>query len=200
MAMDDRANSTSTRRSTARCRCSGAKATRARRWRISRKPWTSPAQSLCRVRQQGRVISQGVGSICRRSRRLLPGSARQADIASRCRTPSLRKPPRRHQPRSSARMPRGAWSTELRRCRQPIDQELISRLVTGEEDVRQRFERAIAEGDCLKDPTPPISLRYIATILQGMAVQAAGGTTREQLRKIAEITLRTWPPPSLASV
>jgi len=27
-----------------------------------------------------------------------------------------------------------------------------------------------------------------------MAVQAAGGTNREQLRKIAEMALRTWPP------
>ena len=41
---------------------------------------------------------------------------------------------------------------------------------------------------------------YLSAILQGMAVQAAGGTTREQLRKIAEMALRTWPPPSLASV
>ena len=37
--------------------------------------------------------------------------------------------------------------------------------------------------------------RYISAILQGMAVQAAGGTSREQLRKIAEMALRTWPPP-----
>src|SRR6267154_1991760 len=36
--------------------------------------------------------------------------------------------------------------------------------------------------------------RYISAILQGMAVQAAGGTNREQLRKIAEMALRTWPP------
>ena len=33
----------------------------------------------------------------------------------------------------------------------------------------------------------------------GLRAQAAGGTTREQLRKIAEMALRTWPP-SLASV
>ena len=41
--------------------------------------------------------------------------------------------------------------------------------------------------------------RFVTTIMQGMAVQAAGGTTRAQLRKIAEMALRTWPPPSLAS-
>ena len=40
---------------------------------------------------------------------------------------------------------------------------------------------------------------YLSAILQGMAVQAAGGATREQLRRIAEMALRTWPP-GLASV
>jgi len=39
-----------------------------------------------------------------------------------------------------------------------------------------------------------MSRRYICAIVQGMAVQAAGGVSREQLRKIAEMTLRTWPP------
>ena len=39
-----------------------------------------------------------------------------------------------------------------------IKQELMSRRATGEEDLRKRFERAIAEGDLpSKAPTPPIS-------------------------------------------
>jgi len=42
--------------------------------------------------------------------------------------------------------------------------------------------------------------RYISAILQGMAVQAAGGTSREQLRKIAEMALRTWPPTASAAL
>lgn len=79
-----------------------------------------------------------------------------------------------------------------------IKQELMSRRCTGEEDLRRRCERAIAEGD-LPDRSDAADLaRYISAILQGMAVQAAGGTTREQLRKIAEMTLRTWPPPAAA--
>ena len=35
--------------------------------------------------------------------------------------------------------------------------------------------------------------QYIATVLQGMAVQAAGGATRVQLRKVADLALDAWP-------
>jgi AcrR family transcriptional regulator len=81
-----------------------------------------------------------------------------------------------------------------------IKQELMSRRAKGEQDLRQRFERAIAEGDLPPGSDAADLAAYVSAILQGMAVQAAGGTTREQLRKIAEMALRTWPPPILASV
>jgi AcrR family transcriptional regulator len=81
-----------------------------------------------------------------------------------------------------------------------IKQELMSRRAKGEQDLRQRFERAIAEGDLPPGSDAADLAAYVSAILQGMAVQAAGGTTREQLRKIAEMALRTWPPPSVASV
>ena len=81
-----------------------------------------------------------------------------------------------------------------------IKQELMSRRAKGEQDLRQRFERAIAEGDLPQGSDAADLAAYLSAILQGMAVQAAGGTTREQLRKIAEMALRTWPPLSLASV
>jgi AcrR family transcriptional regulator len=81
-----------------------------------------------------------------------------------------------------------------------IKQELMSRRAKSEQDLRQRFERAIAEGDLPQGSDAADLAAYLSAILQGMAVQAAGGTTREQLRKIAEMALRTWPPPILASV
>ena len=80
-----------------------------------------------------------------------------------------------------------------------IKQELMSRRAKGEQDLRQRFERAIAEGDLPEGSDAADLAAYLSAILQGMAVQAAGGTAREQLRKIAEMALRTWPP-GLASV
>jgi AcrR family transcriptional regulator len=75
-----------------------------------------------------------------------------------------------------------------------IKQELMTRRANGERNLRQRFERAIAEGDVSKEADAADLARYISAILQGMAVQAAGGASREQLRKIAHMTLRTWPP------
>jgi AcrR family transcriptional regulator len=80
-----------------------------------------------------------------------------------------------------------------------IKQELMSRRAKGEQDLRQRFERAIAEGDLPEGSDAADLAAYLSAILQGMAVQAAGGATRKQLRRIAEMALRTWPP-GLASV
>src|SRR5882724_11025454 len=68
-----------------------------------------------------------------------------------------------------------------------IKQELMSR-------------RAIAEDDLPAGSDAADLARYISAILQGMAVQAAGGTSREQLRKIAEMALRTWPPTASAAL
>jgi AcrR family transcriptional regulator len=82
---------------------------------------------------------------------------------------------------------------------QSIKQELMLRRANGEEDLRKRFDRAIAEGDLPAGSDAADLARYISAILQGMAVQAAGGTSREQLRKIAEMALRTWPPTASAA-
>ena len=75
-----------------------------------------------------------------------------------------------------------------------IKQELMSRRATGEDDLRRRFERAVAEGDLPADTDAADLARYISAILQGMAVQAAGGASRDELQKIARMALKTWPP------
>ncbi|QUS39769.1 TetR/AcrR family transcriptional regulator [Tardiphaga alba] len=75
-----------------------------------------------------------------------------------------------------------------------IKQELTSRRNKGELDLRARFDRAVAEGDLPADADAGDLARYISAILQGMAVQAAGGAPREQLRKLADMAMRSWPP------
>src|SRR5690242_15807152 len=75
-----------------------------------------------------------------------------------------------------------------------IKQELMSRRASAERDLRRRFERAISEGDLAEGANAADLARYISAILQGIAVQATGGASRAQLRKIAEMTMRTWPP------
>jgi AcrR family transcriptional regulator len=75
-----------------------------------------------------------------------------------------------------------------------IKQELMSRRAKGEDDLRSRFEQALADGDLPPACDPADLARYISAILQGMAVQAIGGAGRDELRKVADIALRNWPP------
>jgi AcrR family transcriptional regulator len=75
-----------------------------------------------------------------------------------------------------------------------IKQELTARRNNGEVELRQRFERAIVEGDLPPSADAADLARYISAIMQGMAVQAAGGAPRTQLRKLADMALRSWPP------
>lgn len=76
---------------------------------------------------------------------------------------------------------------------QSIKNELSALRCTGEDELRARFERAKAEGDLPAASNPAALARYIATMLQGMSVQAAGGATREQLLDVAEMALAAWP-------
>jgi AcrR family transcriptional regulator len=74
-----------------------------------------------------------------------------------------------------------------------VRRELISRRVAGEVAVRQRFERALADGDLPADSDPADLARYVVTVIRGMAVQAAGGASREELLRVVELALRAWP-------
>jgi hypothetical protein len=35
--------------------------------------------------------------------------------------------------------------------------------------------------------------RYLSIVIYGITVQAAGGTTRKELRSVAELALKNWP-------
>ena len=74
-----------------------------------------------------------------------------------------------------------------------IRDEIVTRRATGEAMLRERFERAIAEGEISPGLDPADYARYIMTVLEGLSVQAAGGASREDLRKVADIALRSWP-------
>jgi AcrR family transcriptional regulator len=74
-----------------------------------------------------------------------------------------------------------------------VRRELVSRRVEAEAAVRQRFERALADGDLPADANPSDLARYLVTVIRGMAVQAAGGASRAELRRVADMALRAWP-------
>jgi AcrR family transcriptional regulator len=74
-----------------------------------------------------------------------------------------------------------------------IRQELVKRRAASEAALRERFERAVSEGDLPPGSDPADLARYVATLMHGMAVQAAGGTARDELLRVAAIAIRAWP-------
>jgi len=71
-------------------------------------------------------------------------------------------------------------------------------LVVCREDVwahlRDRFAQAIADGDLDATSDPAVLARFLVTVGNGIAVQAAGGVGRKELHRVAEGVLRHWPP------
>jgi AcrR family transcriptional regulator len=59
--------------------------------------------------------------------------------------------------------------------------------------IRARFERAIAEGDLPAETDVAALARYLATVMHGLAVQAAGGTCAADLSSVVDLALRAWP-------
>jgi AcrR family transcriptional regulator len=74
-----------------------------------------------------------------------------------------------------------------------IRKDLTRRRDKGEMLVRQRLQRAQAEGDLPSDANPTELARYVATVVQGMSVQAAGGATRAEMQRVIKTALRAWP-------
>jgi AcrR family transcriptional regulator len=71
--------------------------------------------------------------------------------------------------------------------------ELSRRRASAEALVRQRFERAMHEGDLRRGTDAAKLAKYIVTVLWGMSVQAAGGATREDLENVARMAMKSWP-------
>jgi AcrR family transcriptional regulator len=74
-----------------------------------------------------------------------------------------------------------------------IRQELVACRAAGESALRRRFQRAKSEHDLPADTDPADLARYLATIIYGMAVQAAGGASRDKLQHVVEMALRILP-------
>jgi AcrR family transcriptional regulator len=76
---------------------------------------------------------------------------------------------------------------------EPVRRELISRRAEGEKALRQRFARAKAAGDLPASADAADLARYITAVVHGMAIQAAGGASRAQLRGIADMAMNAFP-------
>lgn len=59
--------------------------------------------------------------------------------------------------------------------------------------LSERFARAVAEGDLPADSDPAALARYLMTVSNGIAVQAAAGDSPQQLHVVADIALGSFP-------
>jgi AcrR family transcriptional regulator len=75
----------------------------------------------------------------------------------------------------------------------PVGKILIESRLAGHAAIRERFERARAEGDLAADADPKTLTHFIGTVVCGMAVLAASGVTRDELERVIELTMRAWP-------
>lgn len=76
---------------------------------------------------------------------------------------------------------------------QDIHHELIERRREGERRLCERLRRAKAEGELPDDLDPADFACFVATVLEGMSIHAAGGASREDLHRIAATAMRAWP-------
>jgi len=76
---------------------------------------------------------------------------------------------------------------------EPVRQALIEFRATGLARLRERFERAQAEGDLPETARPDVLATFVMAVTHGMAVQAKAGFSRELLKAVADQALSTWP-------
>jgi AcrR family transcriptional regulator len=76
---------------------------------------------------------------------------------------------------------------------EPIKRELAARRARGETILRQRFEKAVADGDLNPAVDVAALARFYVTVLHGMAVQLNAGASRDEMRGVVDAALMAWP-------
>ncbi|MFK4656452.1 AcrR family transcriptional regulator [Bradyrhizobium japonicum] len=68
--------------------------------------------------------------------------------------------------------------------------ELAARRAQNEDQLRDRFVRAKAEGDLKPGSDPAALARYVSAVSVGMGVMASSGSDREALRQVASVAVQ----------
>ena len=74
-----------------------------------------------------------------------------------------------------------------------IHKTIVERIQVGQKALARRFERAKREGDLPEDSNPEDLARYILTVAQGTAVQASSGASREDVYRLVDIAMKSFP-------
>jgi AcrR family transcriptional regulator len=75
----------------------------------------------------------------------------------------------------------------------PIRAELAALRARGIAQIRTRFDRARTDGDLPAATDTEALTLYIISMMNGLSVQAAGGFSRDQLLRAADLALTHWP-------
>jgi len=76
---------------------------------------------------------------------------------------------------------------------EPVRRELARVREATVAALRDRFDRAAHEGDLPAGTDRATLARYVATVLNGLAVQAASGATKKEMQQVAAMAMRAWP-------
>lgn len=63
----------------------------------------------------------------------------------------------------------------------------------GQVELEKRMRRARVEGDLPKNVNPSDLARYVSIVLNGLSIQAVNGATAAELKRAAELALRSMP-------
>lgn len=74
-----------------------------------------------------------------------------------------------------------------------VRRELAARREAAVRVIQSRLDRARDAGDLPAGADCAALARFLTTVTHGMAVQAASGATREELRAVVRVALRAWP-------
>lgn len=76
---------------------------------------------------------------------------------------------------------------------EPVRQALIDARAAGQAQLRDRFERAKADGDLPPTARADALAAFVMAVSHGMAVQAKAGFSRDMLEAVVEQALSAWP-------
>ena len=76
-----------------------------------------------------------------------------------------------------------------------IEEQVRKRRHENEAAIRERLERAVADGELPRDAEPAKLAKYFNAVMQGISTQARDGATATELRDIAESAMAAWPRP-----
>lgn len=84
-------------------------------------------------------------------------------------------------------------SVSCRSPNSPIQKDVKALAQSTRAAMIERMQRAIDEGDFIVPVEAEAMTQYLMAVMQGMAVQAGAGSSREHLQQVADATLAGWP-------